>query len=58
MKNSDKPQITISMRQFFDEDSGQHGVQVIVSGLASEAEAERAMAFMQEKLCGGEIGIN
>lgn len=48
----------IGMRTFLDEDSDQFGVEVIVSGLASQEQADRAMAYMQSLLCGAEKTVN
>lgn len=49
---------TISLRTFLDEDSDQFGVEVIVSGLASKEQADRAMAYLQQQLCGAEKTLN
>lgn len=45
---------TISMRQLHLDD-GSYGVALTVTGLASEQQAEAAMAHMQRLFCGAEI---
>jgi hypothetical protein len=50
--------MVIGMRTFLDEDSDQFGVEVIVSGLASQEQADRAMAYMLSLLCGAEKTVN
>ena len=45
---------TISMRQLHLDD-GSYGVALTVTGLASEQQAEAAMAHMQRIFCGAEI---
>lgn len=56
MKATDE--MLIGMRTFLDEDSDQFGVEVLVSGLSSQEEADRAMAYMQSLLCGAEKIVN
>lgn len=51
-------EMTISLRTFLDEDSDQFGVQVIVSGLATQQEADRALIYVQQLLCGAEKSVN
>lgn len=46
---------TISMRPVRYED-GTYGVELTVTGLASEQQAEAAMQHMQRLFCGHEIG--
>jgi hypothetical protein len=48
---------TISMRWLKHED-GSYGVELLVSGLTSEAQAEAAMVHLQRTLCGQEISTN
>lgn len=51
-------EMTISMRTFLDEESYQYGVEVMVYGLASQEEADRAQAHLQKLLCGEEKILN
>ena len=51
-------EMTISLRTFLAEDSDQFGVEVIVSGLASQQEADRALIYVQQLLCGAEKMVN
>ena len=37
---------------------GQFGVQVIVSGLETNEQADRAMAYLQSLICGKEMTVN
>lgn len=46
---------TITMRPV-SYDDGTHGVELVVTGLASEQQALAAMQHMQRMFCGGEIG--
>lgn len=49
--------MTISMQTFEDE-NGQFGVQVIVSGLENNEQADRAVAYLQSLICGKEMTVN
>lgn len=46
---------TFSMRSVVYSD-GSYGVELILSGLTSERQAEEAISLMQEAFCGQEIG--
>ena len=49
-----EPTPTISMRQVRYED-GSYGVELTVTGLFNEQQAEAAMAHMQRLFCGAEV---
>lgn len=52
-----QPEMTISMRTFIDGDD-EYGVQVYVTGLPTQAAADKAMAYMQGLLCADEKTVN
>ena len=47
----------ISLRTFEDEENGNFGVECLVSGLYSQDQADKALDFIQEALCGKEITV-
>lgn len=51
------PTPSISMRWVQQED-GSYAVEMMVSGLASQQQAEAAMLHLQRKLCDGELTSN
>lgn len=52
----EQPQVgTISMRPVQYTDDGSWGVELTVTGLASEQQADAAMLHMQRLFCGDEI---
>lgn len=52
-----KRDMLISLRTFKEED-GSYGVECLVSGLLNEQQAERALDFVQDAICGKEMSIN
>lgn len=54
----DDVQPVISIRTFLDEDSGKYGVELIVSFLDSQQQADNAVSFLQRQLCGTEQTVN
>lgn len=51
-------QPVISIRTFLDEESGKYGVELIVSCLETQQQADNAVAFLQRQLCGDEKTVN
>jgi hypothetical protein len=51
-----RPAPTISMK-WVRYDEGHFGVELVVTGLESQQQAETAMAHMERQLCGTEIKI-
>lgn len=49
---------SISLQTFEDTENNCFGVQVMVYGLASQEQAERAMEFVRKQLCGAEKTVN
>jgi hypothetical protein len=56
MTSAEKSGMIISLRSF--EDDNGFGVEVLVSGLQNQQQADKAMDFIQEQLCGKEIVVN
>lgn len=48
----------ISLRTFQDDEDGSFGVEVIVSGLKSQQQADKAIDFIQGAICGKEMVVN
>jgi hypothetical protein len=57
MSAQHKPQMTISMRTF-EYGDGEFGVQVWVTGLLTQLQADKAMEYMQSLLCANEHTVN
>lgn len=51
-------EVIISLRTFENDEDGSFGVEVLVSGLNSQLQADKAMDFIQDQLCGKEILVN
>ena len=49
--------MVISIRTFEDGD-GEFGVQLNVTGLKTQTQADKAMQYMQDLLCGEEYTVN
>ena len=53
-----KHEMLISLRTFQNDEDGSFGVEVLVSGLENQQQADNAMNFIQSAICGKELSVN
>ncbi len=52
---SSEPEMVISMRTFVDEETDLFGVELYVSGIKDQQQADAAVAFLRKTLCGEQV---